>query len=89
MASIRISTFFFLEIKWFQGEKKEFTVTDKYQHTPNPQAKAALNKDCSLHLGIPHSHWLDERKRTEGRMKQDASGIHLMSVKFLVDWYTH
>lgn len=58
-----------------KGEKKEVTVTDKYQHTPNPQAKAALNKDCSLHLGIPHSHWLDERKRTEGRMKQDASGI--------------
>lgn len=67
-----------------RGEKKEVIVTDKYQHTPNPQAKGALNNDCSLHLGIIHSHWLDERKRTEGRMKQDASGIHLMGMKFLV-----
>jgi hypothetical protein len=44
-----------------RGEKKEVIVTDIYQHTPNPQA---LQNDCSLHLGITHSHWLDERKRT-------------------------
>lgn len=72
-----------------KGEKKEVTVTDKYQHTPKPSGQSSLKQRLFSPPGDysqPLTRWEEE---DWGENETRCSGIHLMSVKFLAEWYTH